>query len=174
IVKTQVPPDTLLSTIRREVQLLDPSLALFRPRTMDDVIANNMHDATVQAFLLGAFAVLALLLAAVGLYGVMSYLVTQRTREIGIRMALGARQSNVLSLVMKRGAKLTVAGLLLGLIAALALTRLMANLFYGVKPCDPLTFLCVAALLALVALAAYYVPARRASKIDPMRALRYE
>lgn len=174
IVKTQVSPDTLLPTVRSEVHALDPSLALFRPQTMDDVIANNMHDATVQAFLLSGFAVLALVLAAIGLYGVMSYLVTQRTREIGIRMALGARQSNVLSLILKRGAKLTAAGLLLGLIAALSLTRLMANLLYGVKPYDPITFVCVAALLAMVALAAYYIPARRASKIDPMLALRYE
>ncbi len=173
-VKALIPPTAVLGAVRNHVRALDPNLALLQPQTMDEVIANDTQDATVQAFLLGAFAILALLLAAVGLYGVMSYLVTQRTREIGIRMALGAQQSNVLRLVMKRGAMLTLIGILLGSIAALALTRSLSSLLYGVSAADPVTFACVAALLALVGLAAYYIPARRATKIDPLLALRYE
>jgi ABC-type antimicrobial peptide transport system permease subunit len=133
-----------------------------------------MQDVRLQTFLLGAFATLALLLAAVGLYGVMSYVVSQRTREIGIRMALGAQTSNVLRLVMRQGTILTSIGLALGMLTAFALTRSMSHMLYGVGPADPLTFVSVAALLALVALAAYYIPARRAARIDPMRALRYE
>jgi len=173
-VKTRIPPAAVLPTIRGQVRRLDPSLALFEPQTMEEAIAGNTHDVSVQAFLLATFAVLALVLAAVGLYGVMSYLVTQRTREIGIRMALGAQRSNVLRLIMRQGAKLTLIGMVLGAIASLALTRSMSSLLYGVSPSDPLTFTCVAALLALVALAAYYIPARRATKVDPIRALRYE
>ena len=173
-VKTRMPAKAVLSAIRNQVRALDPNLALLRPQTMDDVIASDTQDASVQAFLLGTFAVLALVLAAVGLYGVMSYLVGQRTREIGVRMALGAQQSNVLRLIMKRGAILTVTGIVIGTLAALALTRWISSLLYGVSAADPLTFVSVAAILALVALAAYYIPARRATKIDPLVALRYE
>ena len=141
---------------------------------MDEVIGDHMQDATLQTFLLGAFAMLALVLAAVGLYGVTSYLVTQRTREIGIRMAVGAKQSDVLRLILRQGATLSFIGVALGLIAATGLTRLLSGMLYGVAPTDPLTFVSVAVLLALVALAAYCIPARRATKIDPMLALRYE
>jgi putative ABC transport system permease protein len=172
-VKTRTPPTALLGTIRSQIRALDRGLALFRPQTMDEVLANDTHDVSVQAFLLGAFATLALALAAVGLYGVMSYLVTQRTREIGIRMALGAQQSSVLGLILKQGTKLTVMGMLLGAIAAFALTRLIASLLYSVSSADPATFACVAALLTVVALASYYIPARRAAKVDPLKALRY-
>ncbi len=164
----------MLGAIRDQVRALDSGLALFRARTMQQVVASDTQDATVQTFLLGAFAMLALLLAAVGLYGVMSYLVTQRTREIGIRMAVGAQRTDVLRLILKQGAKLTFAGVVLGVLAAIALTRLLAGLLYGVGATDPLTFACVAALVALVALAAYYIPARRATKVDPILALRYE
>jgi putative ABC transport system permease protein len=141
---------------------------------MEDLIASNTQDATIQAFLLSIFAILALVLAAVGLYGVMSYVVSQRTREIGIRMAIGAQRTDVLQHILKQGALLTLRGVTLGLFAALALTRLLSSLLYGVGSSDPVTFACVAILLGFVALAAYYVPGLRATRIDPLVALRYE
>lgn len=173
-VKTSVAPTSTLSAIRSNVAELDRGLALFRVRTMDEIIAESMQDTTLQAYLLGAFAALALILAAVGLYGVMSYLVTQRTSEIGIRLALGAQSSDVLRLVMTQGAKLALVGVAIGIAAALALSRLMKALLYGVTATDPLTFVVVAALLLTVALLACFVPARRATRVDPMVALRYE
>jgi len=127
-----------------------------------------------QATLLGSAGVLALLLAAVGLYGVMSYMVAQRTREIGIRMALGATRGNVMGLVLKQGAGLVGAGIVIGLGAAFGLTRLVASSLFGVTAIDPLTFIGTSLLLALVSLAASYLPARRAMKVDPIIALRYE
>jgi ABC-type antimicrobial peptide transport system permease subunit len=124
--------------------------------------------------LLGIFAALALVLAAIGIYGVLSYMVGQRTREIGVRMALGAQQLDVLRLVMKDGAQMTAMGVLIGLIAAFGLTRLMGSLLFGVKPGDPLTFLAVALILGAIAMIACYVPANRAMKVDPIEALRQE
>jgi ABC-type antimicrobial peptide transport system permease subunit len=124
--------------------------------------------------LLGIFAVLALVLAGIGIYGVLSYMVGQRTREIGVRIALGAQRFDVLRLVMKNGAQMTFIGLLIGLAAALGLTRLMRSMLFGVKPSDPLTFVAVAALLGAIAMLACYVPARRAMKVDPIEALRQE
>jgi putative ABC transport system permease protein len=173
-VKTSVPPASVLGAIRGEICSLDSSLAVFRPRLMDDVIAESMQDTSLEAFLLGSFAALALVLAAVGIYGVMAYLVTQRTREIGIRMALGAQQKDVLQLVLGHGAKLTLIGVAIGVAGALALTDLLRSLLFGVSVTDPVTFLAVATLLATVALTACYLPARRGSRVDPMVALRYE
>jgi putative ABC transport system permease protein len=173
-IKTRVPPTSVLGEIRRHVRGLDSGLATFRPRTMDEVIAGNTQDAGVQASLLGVFAALALLLAVVGLYGVMSYLVTQRTREFGIRVALGARQASVLALILKQGLKLSLIGVGLGVAAAMGLTHVMSTLLYGVRPTDPSTFIAVATMLTVVALAACWIPARRATKVDPMVALRYE
>jgi putative ABC transport system permease protein len=172
--RTQVPPLTVLPAIRHHVHSLDSTLAIVRPATMEDLIASNMQDATIQTFLLGTFALLALVLATVGLYGVMSYIVTQRTREIGIRMAVGAQRMDVLRLILKQGTLLILSGITLGLFAALALTRLLSSLLYGVGSSDPLTFTCVAVLLGFVALMAHYVPGLRATRIDPMVALRYE
>ena len=191
IVKTSVPPKGVLNAIRGNVRDIDSSLALFRPRTMEEIVAEHMQDTSLQTFLLSVFAALALLLASVGLYGVMAYLVTQRTHEIGIRMALGARQEDVLRMVMNRGMKLTMMGTAIGLGCAAALTRLMSaqlygvggrakwgmdggGMLYGVSAHDPLTFGGVAALLMLVALVACVIPARRATRVDPMTALRYE
>ncbi len=172
--RTAITPTTVLPSLRRTLQGLDRGLALMRPRTMEQVLADDTSDARVQTILLAAFAALALVLAAVGLYGVMSYTVAQRTREIGIRMAVGARGDDVLRMILFQGLRLTLAGVVGGLLLASALSRSMAGLLFGTSPFDPLTFGCVAALLAAVATAAYGIPALRATHVDPMRALRYE
>jgi putative ABC transport system permease protein len=173
-VKTSVPPMSVLARIRSSVQGIDSSLAVFRPQTMEEVVAESTQDTGLQTYLLGSFAALATLLAAVGLYSVMAYLVMQRTHEFGVRMALGARPGDVFRLALQRGAILTVCGVTVGLAAASALTRLMANLLFGVSVSDPLTFAGVTILLSLVALMACYIPARRATRVDPLVALRYE
>jgi len=174
VVKTAVAPGSVLSAVRGDVRNLDSSLAIYHVRTMEEVIADGMQETSLQTFLLGAFAGLALLLAAVGLYGVMSYVVTQRTHEIGIRMALGAQQGDVLKLVIEQGIRLIFMGVAIGTAASLGLTRLMSAMLYGVTATDPATYVGVALLLAIVAMAACYVPARRAARVDPMVALRYE
>jgi putative ABC transport system permease protein len=172
--KTNVPPAGFLRAAQGELRGLDSSLAVFRPRTMDDVIADAMQDTSLQTFLLGIFAGLGLLLAAVGTYSVMAYLVSQRTHEIGIRVALGAQRNDVLRLVLGQGTRLALIGVTIGVIAALILSKLLESLLFGVSSRDPLTFAAVAFLLTFVALAACYIPARRAMHVDPMVALRYE
>jgi putative ABC transport system permease protein len=164
----------LPETVRRTIAGMDSSLPIFNVRTMEQVIVESSSDTRFEALLLGIFAGLALVLAAVGIYGVMSYLVAQRTQELGIRMALGAQPLDVLRLVLGGGVMLTVAGLAIGLVAAFAITRLLSKLLFGVSATDPLTFFGVAMLLGLVALAACWIPARRAMRVDPMTALRYE
>ena len=141
---------------------------------MEQRLADSLAGRRFSMLLLSLFAALALILAAVGIYGVMSYAVAQRTHEIGVRMALGANRSSVLAMVIKNGLVLTVSGIALGLAGASALTRLLASLLYDVKPTDPVTFGAVALLLVGVALLACYIPARRATKVVPMEALRYE
>jgi putative ABC transport system permease protein len=141
---------------------------------MDELMAVSVAQQRFNMLLLGLFAALALVLAAVGLYGLMAYGVSQRTHEIGVRMALGAQKGNVLRLIVGDGAKLALIGIAIGTTGALVTTRLIASLLFQVKPTDPLTFAAVAGLLALVALAACYIPVRRALRVDPSVALRYE
>ena len=174
IVHSPAAPASLPGAMRQAIAGVDASLPIYNLRTMDKVITEATSDTRFQALLLGMFAALALVLAAVGIYGVMSYLVAQRTNEIGIRLALGAHRRDILRLVIGRGCVLTLAGLALGLAAAFALSRSLESLLYGVSATDPVTFGTVAALLGIVALAACYFPARRAANTSPLVALRYE
>jgi ABC-type antimicrobial peptide transport system permease subunit len=156
------------------VQALDANLPLSELKTMDDRVADAMWRTRIGAWLLSAFAALALLLTAIGIFGVMAQAVAQRTPEIGIRMALGAQAQDVLGLVLRRAAVVTAAGLVVGAGLALLLTRLLAALLYGVRPGDPVTFVSVAVLLGVIALVAGYIPARRATRVDAIAALRSE
>ena len=173
-VNAQVPPTGIVQAVRGDIRDLDAGLAVSNVQTMPEVIGASMQGTSLQAILLGVFAVQALLLAAVGVYGVMANLVTHRTNEIGIRVALGAMRRDILRLVLGHGAKLAMLGIAAGVGGALALTRLMTSLLFGVSATDPLTFCGVAALLGGVALMACYIPTRRAMRVDPMVALRYE
>jgi putative ABC transport system permease protein len=174
VIRTAADPAGLTSALQARIWALDKDLPISSLASMDDIVSSSMWQPRFSMLLLGAFAGVALVLAAVGIYGVISYSVGQRTHEIGIRMALGAQPRDVLGLVVRQGAVLATAGLLIGLAGALAITRLLASLLYGVKTTDPLTFFAVSLLLAGVALFASYVPARRASKIDPILALRHD
>jgi putative ABC transport system permease protein len=167
-------PLSLAAAVRREARAIDPDQPVAAVRTMEQVLNESVAAPRYRTWLLGLFAAVALILAGVGIYGVISYTVAQRTHEIGVRMALGARSPDVLKLVVGQGIKLALAGVLLGLGGAWALTRLVRNLLFGVSATDPLTFVAIALLLTLVALLACWIPARRATKVDPMIALRCE
>jgi ABC-type antimicrobial peptide transport system permease subunit len=173
-IRTAVDPRTIIPAVRSAVSQLDNNLPLFSMKTESEQIERSLFQERLIAHLSSFFGALALLLACVGLYGLLSYGVTQRTREIGIRMALGARPPDILRIVVRQGVGLSAAGAFIGILVALGATRYLASLLYGVRPFDPPTFLAVALLLGLVALAACYIPARRASCVDPMVALRYE
>jgi predicted permease len=174
VVRTDGDPASLINAIRREVQQMDANLPVFDVKTMNDHMRLSLFPLRAGAWVAGSFAILALTLAGLGIYGVMSYSVSQRTREIGIRMALGANSRDVLSLVIKQGMRLALIGLAVGLAGSLAVTRLMSSVLYGVSATDVVTFGLVSSLLAAVVLAACYIPARRAAKVDPMIALRHE
>ena len=171
VIRTARDPAAFATTLRHEVRALDKDQPVYNVRTMDDVVANSLGTRRVSMQLFTVFAAAALLLAALGIYGVMAYSVTQRTQEIGIRMALGAQKSNVLGLVIRQGMTLSLIGVGVGLAGAFALTRLLANLLFGVAATDPLTFAAIPLLLLFVALAACYLPARRAARLDPKVAL---
>ena len=174
LVRMTGDPTTLAEAIRRQTKAVIPNLPPPLIRTMDELLSETMAQPRLQTGLLSLFAGVALLLAAVGLYGVLAYTVTHRYREIGIRLALGAQRRNVLALVIGQGMKLALVGVAIGIAAALALTRVIRNLLYDVKPTDPLAFALVSLLLVAIALLACWLPARRAAKVDPMKALRYE
>ena len=174
MVLTTGKPAGLAEVLRRQVQTLDPSVPLTAVRTMDVVLSNSISPRRFTTLLVLAFAIVALLLTSIGLYGLIACSVRQRTHEFGIRMALGAEKRDVLGLVMGQGVKLAVIGVAIGIAGALALTRFLSSLLYGVKPTDPITFIVVSLILIVVALVACYTPARRAAKVDPMVALRYE
>jgi predicted permease len=164
----------LANAITREIHAVDPTAVVYGIRSMQDRLYDSLARQRFSSTMLAAFALFALLLAAVGLYGVMSYLVTQSTHDIGILVALGARRRNILSLVVRQGMQLTVIGIFAGLIGAVALTRVIASLLFGVSATDLATFLAVPAVMVLVAFAATVIPAWRASSVDPMVALRDE
>jgi putative ABC transport system permease protein len=164
----------LAPALRRAVQAADPGVTLNQVETMQETLSRAVALPLFDTVLLAAFALVALLLAAVGIYGIIAYSVAQRTHEIGVRMALGAGQGSVLGMVIRQGASLALIGILLGLSGAFALTRLLSNLLFGVSSTDPLTFAAVALGLLAVALLASFIPARRATRISPVTALRYE
>jgi predicted permease len=173
-VRTTVAPLALSAAVKGEINAVDATLPLSQIRSMEQLVARSVAPQRFNMLLLGLFAGLGVLLAAVGVYGVMSYSVAQRTQEIGIRMALGARSADIVRLVLRQGLGTALIGVALGLLTAFALTRLMSSLLFGISPTDPLTFVAVALLLGGVALLACFIPARRAMKVDPMVALRYE
>jgi putative ABC transport system permease protein len=174
VIRTSVEPLSLTEPVRQALWRVDADQPMWKIRTVEFLVNRSTADRRFLMALMGIFAVLALLLTIIGLYGVISYLVNQRTQEIGIRMALGAQMRDIMRMVLKQGMVLVLTGVGLGLAAAWLLTRLMSRLLYQVSATDPLTFVAISLLLVAVALLACYIPARRAAKVDPLVALRYE
>ena len=174
VMRASVDPRSLVAAIRSEVQAIDPRVPIFGVKTMDDHKTYALWAPNMAASFSLAFGVVAILLSAVGLYSVMAYIVSQRTREVGIRMALGANRADVMKLITRQGMRLAAVGVGIGLLLALALAQVLSSLLIGVSGYDVTTFLLVPTLLAAVALLACYLPARRATKVDPLVALRYE
>jgi putative ABC transport system permease protein len=173
-VRTAMKPELLISSVQQEIRALDPKLPMYDIRTLEQYLSDALWNKRFLSSLIGGCGLLALVLATLGLYGVLSYNVVQRTQEIGIRMALGARTNNVLREVIGQGIKLISIGIALGLAGTFATTRVLKGFLYGVTATDPLTFILISLLLASVALLACYLPARRATKVDPMVALKCE
>jgi putative ABC transport system permease protein len=174
VVRTTNDPAQIVSAVQSELRSIDRDQPIFNVRTLDRVVHESLAGPRVAAVMMGVFALVALLLATIGIYAVMSYAVTQRTHEIGVRLALGAQASDILRMVVGQGMLLTLVGLIIGLGASLLLTQAMTKVLYDVKATDPVTFISITTLLTLVAFAANYFPARRATRVDPMQALRYE
>jgi putative ABC transport system permease protein len=174
VVRANFDPLSLATTVRQTVWEIDKDQPVSDISSMEEIVSDSVARQRFSMLLLGVFAGLALVLAAVGIYGVMSYSVAQRTREIGIRMALGAQRSDVLKMTVGQGLRLVFTGVAIGLAAAFVLTRVMATLLFGVSPTDPLTFVSISIVLIGVAVLASYIPALRATRVDPMFALRYE
>jgi putative ABC transport system permease protein len=174
VIRSSLPASALMGPVRREVAAVNEGTPVYNVQTMDEIVSASMSTSRFDMALFGIFGLLALLMAVAGIYAVISYSVAQRTHEVGIRMALGARRKDVLELVIGQGFKLTLIGVVIGIAGALGVTRLLASLLYGIKPTDPPTFVAVSLVLTAVALLASYIPARRASRVDPMAALRVE
>ena len=172
--RTAGDPGKIGDAIRREVQSVDPDVPVYAVRTMEEVVARSMAERRFALEILAFFAVIALLLASIGIYGVMAYTFSQRTHEIGIRVALGAQRSHILRMALGEGMVLVALGLAAGLFGALLLTQFLRSMLFAVKPTDPVTFIAIAALLSAVALLACYIPAHRATRVDPLVALREE
>jgi ABC-type antimicrobial peptide transport system permease subunit len=174
VVRTSGDPLASVGALRAASQQFDPGQVLFGFKSLDEQISETVASQRFAMILLSIFAGLALVLSAVGVFGVISYLVSQRTREIGVRVALGAQRSDVLRLILSEGARLILFGVAIGLAASLGLTRLLATILFGVRASDPVTLIFVSVILSAVALLACYIPARRATRVDPIVALRYE
>jgi putative ABC transport system permease protein len=174
VVRTSSDPSSMTSSILQQISRVDPDQPVFRVKTMDQYLGESMGQRRLSTTLLGAFAAFALVLAAIGVYSVMNYLVSQRRHEIGIRMALGANQGEILKLVVGQGMWISLLGIGIGIAAALLLTRIMTSLLYGITPSDPLTYIANSLILLAVALLACLIPARRAMSVDPIIALRYQ
>jgi putative ABC transport system permease protein len=174
LIKGASDPNQLISSVRNTVKSIDPDQPIYNPLTMDEIRADSVAGERLNLTLFSLFAGIALVLAIVGIYGVMSYSVTQRTHEIGIRMAIGARPRDVFTMILGHGMKLALIGVVIGLVGAFALTRLMATMLFGVEPTDATTFAGISLILITVALLACYLPGRRATKVEPTISLRYE
>jgi ABC-type antimicrobial peptide transport system permease subunit len=174
VMRTSLPADSLAAQVRGLVQSMDPTLPVIKPRSMEEVFGESMSRPRFMTQLLGLFAGLALALAAVGTYGILAYTVSQRRKEIGIHMALGATRATILRMVLGHGLQFTLVGLAIGIAAAVGLTRLLQAQLFNVKPSDPATVVSVAVFIALVAMAACLIPANRAARVDPMVVLRDE
>ena len=174
VVRTTSDPLSLVGAVKSQIQAIDKDLPIADAKSMQQLLAESVSGRRFNMLLLTVFAVVALMLAIVGIYGVMSYTVTQRTHEIGIRVAVGAQSRDVFRMVIGQGMMLAMIGVAFGLVGAFALTRLMTSMLFGVEPTDPATFVSIAVLLTGVALVACYIPGRRATKVNPLVALRYE